>query len=56
MIWHNKTSKTAQINKNNYHGNSGRWEFEPINIAPGKYMACLHVKRDGAATGSAGNI
>lgn len=54
MIWHNDTKKKAVLVS--YEGEAGRWEFDPVDIAPGQFMVCLHCKRDSAATGSIGSV
>lgn len=45
-----------KVDTDSYVGESGRWEIDAVNIPKGQFMACLHVKRDGAATGSIGKL
>lgn len=48
--------KKMNVDSDSYVGESGRWEKDAIGIPKGEFMACLHVKRDGAATGSIGKL
>ena len=58
IIIHNNTDIEIGFDKASYEAAEpyGRWERDPKNIPAGKYMACLHVHRTGAAVGSAGTI
>ena len=55
IIIYNGMKKKMYMEKESYDGKMGRWEVDPIDIPPGKWMACLHVKRNGAAMGSGGS-